>query len=335
MNAPASTIATIIGPKGATLKEIRDKTNVKVDIPRKETIAEHSFPGQGEEEEEVSVPITISGSQPLVLEAQAMLKAIIATKTSKTTQRVRGIPEHILPFVLARRAEFLAEAEGAQIELKLNAPEREITASGDREAVVKVVEKIKVTVKALEDELTTFTMSLPKRQHRLLAGRAASDEIMAKSKCSVVLPRPEEPSDQIIVYGNPNDLPNGMAAIMQKANSQYIHEFPLPGPIAVSKQIVVYMTKIGYPKTLSSAHEGVAVFTPPTAALKSNQSLNVDIAGEKSAVDAAVAELSTFVANLLGGTKEVEIDWLVHRVLIGKYAKKCVLVMKCTYCCVY
>lgn len=270
----------------------------------------------------MSVPITINGSQPLVNEAQGMINDIIATKTSKTTQRVRDIQEHILPFVLARRAEFLAEAEGSQIELKLNAPEREIVCSGDREAVVKVVEKIKATIESLTKELTTFTMSLPKRQHRLLAGRAASDEIMAKSKCSVVVALPEDPSDQITVYGSPNDLPNGMAAIMQKANSQYIHEFPLPGPAAVSQQIVTYMTKIGYPKTLTSAHQGISVYTPPAAVLKTAQSLNVDIVGAKAQVDAAVGELSTFVANLLGGTRGVEVDWLVHRVIVGKYAKK-------------
>ena len=44
--------------------------------------------------------------------------------------------------------------------------------------------------------------------------------------------------------------------------------------------------------------------------------------GAKAQVDAAVGELSTFVANLLGGTRGVEVDWLVHRVIVGKYAKK-------------
>ena len=36
-----------------------------------------------------------------------MLQAIIASRTSRGTQRVKDIPPHILPFVLPRRAAFL------------------------------------------------------------------------------------------------------------------------------------------------------------------------------------------------------------------------------------
>ena len=250
-----------------------------------------------------------------------MLNAIIATKTAKTTQRVRDIPEHILPFVIARRPVFLAEAGDGEINLSLNAAAREITAQGDREVVSRVVEKIKATIESLTSELTSFSISLPKRQHRLLVG-SAGEEIMAKSKCSVSVPRPEDPSDQVLVWGNANDLSNGMAAIMTKANSAYIHEFPLPGPIALSKQIITYMTKIGYPKTLATAHPGISVYAPPSALFNTAKSLNIDIVGDKPKVDAAVAQLSTFVADLMGGTKDVEIDWLLHRVITGKYAKK-------------
>ena len=277
--------------------------------------------GDEEEEQEPTVPITLSGPGPMVEEAQGMLKNIIASKTSKTTQRVRDIPENVLPFILARRAEFLAEAEGADINLSLNSAEREITAAGDREAVGRVVEKIKSAIELFKTELKQFSIDLPKRQHRLLVGRAA-EEIMTKSKCAVVVPRPEDPSTKITVWGNPEDFANGMAAVMQKANSQYIHEFPLPGPVSLSKQIITYMVKTQYPKTLAAAHPGATVYTPPAGVLKTAQSLNIDIVGEKAKVDEVVQELSTFVANLLGGTKEVEIDWVLHRVLLGKYAKK-------------
>lgn len=316
---------------GATLNKIRDQTNVRVDIPRREEVshphvngngsAHPGSPSAGDEDEEPTIPITVSGPQPMVHEAQAMLNAIIASKTAKSTQRVRDIPEHVLPFVIARRQEFLDEAAGSEINLALHAPEREITASGEREAVAKVVEKIRATIDALKAELTQFSMSLPKRQHRLLAGRAV-EEIMAKSRCGVVVPRPEDPSDQITVWGAANDLSNGMAAIMTKANSQYIHEFPLPGPVDLSKRLVTYMSKIGYAKTLSAAHPGVSVYPPPAGVMKSAQVLNIDIVGDKAKVDAAVQQLSSFIADLMGGTKEVEVDWLVHRVIIGKHAKK-------------
>lgn len=311
---------------GATLKQIRDQTNVRIDIPRRDVNAQPHVNGNGsalpvdEEEEEPTIPVTISGPQPLVLEARSMLNDIIATKTSKTTQRVREIPEHILPFIIARRSEFLAEASSPDISLTLNATEREITASGDRDSVIKVIEKIKATIELLKTDLRSFSMPLPKSQHRLLAGRAV-EEILAKSKCGVIVPPPEDPSDQITVWGYQSDFPAGMTAIMQKATSKHIHEFALPGHISVSKQIVLYMTKISYSKTLANAHS-VAVYLPTDSTLATTQTLKIDIVGDKSEVDAAVEQLSSFVSALDGATKEVEVDWLVHRIILGKHAKK-------------
>lgn len=316
---------------GANLKQIRDATNVKIDIPRKDTQGAPQVNGNGaahpevheDEEDEPLVPITVTGPQPLAYEAQMMLNAIIKTKTAKSTQRVRDIPAHILPFVTARRAEFIAAKGDGEVTLSLNGNEREIIISGDRDSVGLVADKIKATIEFFNTDLTSFVMSLPKRQHRLLVGKAV-DEIMAKSKCGVVVPRPEDPSDQITVWGNGNDLPAGMAAIMSKANSQYIHEFTLPGPASLSKQIITYMARTSYPKTLSSTH-GVSVYTPTPGVMSSAQVLNIDLVGEKPKVDAAVEQLSGFVGGLMGGTKEVEVDWLVHRVITGKNAKKWVL----------
>lgn len=313
---------------GAKLKQIRDQTNVKIDIPRRDDLGDANStnaaqPGD-DEDEEPTVPVTIEGPQPLVYEAQALLNEVIATKTSKITQRVRDIPAHILPFVIARRPEYLAVAGDAELNLTLNAAEREITASGDRDAVVRAVEKIKASIEFFKTDLTQFSMSLPKRQHRLLAGNAVQ-EIMTKSKCGVVVPSPEDASDQITVWGNANDLSNGMAAIMTKANSQYILEFPLPGPTSLSRQIVTYMARTSYPKTVSNANPGVAVYLPPASVWKTAQVLNVDLVGEKSKVDEAVAQISSFIGNLMGGTRDVEMDWLVHRIITGKHAKKFVL----------
>jgi hypothetical protein len=111
---------------------------------------------------------------------------------------------------------------------------------------------------------------------------------------------------------------------MEKANSQYIHEFPLPGPITLSKQLLTYMTRIGYPRTLGTAHPGALVYTPPQAIVDKAQILNIDIVGEKPIVDAIVRQVSELIGKLIGATKEITIDWLVHRVITGKHAKKSV-----------
>ena len=300
MNAPASTIPSIIGPKGVTLKQVRDQTGVKIDIPRRDTLAPGNghangashepsrtatplpgSPAVGDEEEEPTVPITISGPQPLAYEAQALLNDIIATKRSRTTQRVRDIPEHVLPFILPRRKTFEEAANGGEITLSLNAAAREITVSGDREAVTHVVDSIKSAVEYFTAETISLKLSLPKRQHRLLTGKNA-EEIMAKARCAVILPKPEEASEEILLWARSTDVGLGVQAVMEKANSAYIHEFPLPGPLPVSRQLLTYMVRVNYPKTLATDNPGVQVFTPSLSGLDRVTTIKLDIIGEKS-----------------------------------------------------
>ena len=215
----------------------------------------------------------------------------------------------------------MSAAEGGDISLALNKATSEITVSGEREAVVRVVEVIKGTTEGFKASLTSLKISLPKRQHRLLVGKTA-DEIMAKSKCAVVVVDHDDPSEEVTVWGQGVDLPTGLGAVMERANSQYIHEFPLPGPISSSRQILTYLTFVQYAKTLTASRPGVSVFLPTAAAMDKAQTLNVDIIGEKSAVDAVVKQLSELIGKLIGATREVCVDWLVHRVITGKNAKK-------------
>ncbi|KAI0930260.1 hypothetical protein AcV5_007021 [Taiwanofungus camphoratus] len=343
LSAPASTIPAIVGPKGATLKQVREQTGVRVDIPRRDSLTvsnghvnggSHSpsrttTPPSGtvsvsadDEDEEPTIPVTITGPALLAQEAQAKLNDIIASKRSRTTQRVREIPAHVLRFLLPRRGTFEAAAEGGDVQLTLNMVAREIAVAGDREAVGRVVESIRSAADYFAGEVTQLKLTLPKRQHRLLTGKGA-DEIMAKSRCAVLVPRPEESSEEIDVWGKPTDLSAGVQAVMEKANSAYIHEFPLPGPITLSRQLLTYMTRVGYPKTLSAENPGVSVYTPPAVSVSKASVLNVDIVGDKPAVDAAVSQVSALIGKLIGATKDVQIDWLVHRIINShKNAKK-------------
>ena len=57
---------------------------------------------------------------------------------------------------------------------------------------------------------------------------------------------------------------------------------------------------------------------------------SMDIIGEKSKVDEVVREVSQLVGKLIGATKDVPIDWLVHRIINShKNAKKCVSEIGC------
>lgn len=277
-------------------------------------------PLPGDEEVEPTVKITLTGPQPFAYEAEAHLKQIIASKTSKTTQRVKDIPEHVFPFIAASRVEFQDASGGAELNVVVNKDAREISVNGDREAVAQIVEKIKASIETHKSGITSLKIGIPKRQHRLLTGNAV-DDIMAKTKCYVVA-RLEDPTDEVTVWGLNKDLPSGLGSVMQYAGSKYIHEFQLPGPIGLARQMLTYLTRIGYAKTLRSGHSGIDVYMPSLSSVARAQNINIDIMGEKPAVDAAVRQVSAMVGKLNGATKEVSIDWLLHRLISEKYAKK-------------
>jgi nucleotide-binding universal stress UspA family protein len=310
---------------GSTLKQIRDQTNVRIDIPKREEVlpanGQAAGPGSDGEEEEPTIAVTIIGPRPSVLEAQDLLKQIIAAKTSKTTQRVKDIPANILPFIIARRPVFIAAAEGGEIKLTLNQIAREISVSGDREAVGRVIETIKSHIEQLKSGLTAIKVALPKRQHRLLIGGAA-EKIMAKAKCSVTVSASDDPSDEVSVWGQPADLPAGLQAVMDQANSQFIKEYQLPGPVEISRQLLTYLSRSSYLKDLSSSRTQVSVHAPDLLTLNNVSSINIDLVGDKSQVEAVHAELSGFVSKLSGATREIPVDWLLHRIISTKQAKK-------------
>ena len=334
------------------MKQIRDQTSVRVDIPKRDTTALNGNGHLNEEplshdddDEEPTIPVTLTGPQPLAYEAQALLNQIISSKTSKITQRVRNIPAHILPFIVARRALFIAAAKDSTIDdaavtnpgdevssvastrndtvtLALNSNAREITVSGDREAVIRVVEKIKRTIEDFESTLTSVKISLPKRQHRLLTGPNA-DAVMNKSNCTVLVGQADDSNGDVIVWGQPSDLPAGLGAVMEQANSKYIHELTLPGPLDLSKQFAFYMNRVQYPKIVKANHPNVEVFLPPPDA--QSQALSIDLVGDKILVDAAVKQTAELIGKLIGATRDVSIDWLLHRVITGKNSKKSVV----------
>lgn len=142
-----------------------------------------------------------------------MIQAIIAEKTSRSVQKIKVTPSYVYPFVLLRRADFLKVAGEADISLMRDDKEKEITVSGDREAVGRVIESIRSCATFYESDLTSVKISLPKRQHRLLTG-AAADQILQNSKCNVVIPE-NDPSEEVTVWGKAANLGLGLQAVME------------------------------------------------------------------------------------------------------------------------
>ena len=92
--------------------------------------------------------------------------------------------------------------------------------------------------------------------------------------------------------------------------------------MSLSRQLLTYINKTSYAKTLTAEHPGVAVYPPAFIPADTQGSVNIDLVGDKASVDVAVKKLSELIGKLIGATREVEVDWLLHRVIQGKSAKK-------------
>jgi hypothetical protein len=107
----------------------------------------------------------------------------------------------------------LASAEGAYVTVTLSSASRELSASGDRHGVIKIIETVKANIQELDESLGSVSLSLGKPQHRLLLGDFRR-ELMELSKCVVSLPSDPD-SKEVTIWGLQDDLPQGLQAVMK------------------------------------------------------------------------------------------------------------------------
>jgi polyribonucleotide nucleotidyltransferase len=252
VEVPISTIGTIIGPKGATLKGITDETGTKIDIPRRDTLPEwdartarEAREAAGEdydsddEPEEPQVSITISGTGAAANEAKAKLLGLISHRISQGSATVKNIPSKYYPFINGPRGANARrlEEEVGEGEVKIHVPppavwraiqddededaapkDVSIKVKGDKEKVKAVVAAINRQYEDLVGTLKEFGIVVPKRQHRYLIGEAA-DDILEKTGCIIDLPPASDPNEQVMMRGPQSGLLKAIELAMSKAEA--------------------------------------------------------------------------------------------------------------------
>ncbi|BEJ11747.1 hypothetical protein CspHIS471_0202070 [Cutaneotrichosporon sp. HIS471] len=252
VEVPISTIGTIIGPKGATLKGITDETGTKIDIPRRDTLPEwdartarETREAAGEEydsddePEEPQVTITIAGTGAAANEAKAKLLGLISHRISQGSASIKNIPSKYYPFINGPRGANARrlEEEVGEGEVKIHVPppavwraiqddededaapkDVSIKVKGDKEKVKAIVAAINRQYEDLVGTLKEFGIVVPKRQHRYLIGEAA-DDILEKTGCIIDLPPASDPNEQVMMRGPQSGLLKAIELAMSKAEA--------------------------------------------------------------------------------------------------------------------
>ncbi|KZO98979.1 hypothetical protein CALVIDRAFT_535076 [Calocera viscosa TUFC12733] len=349
IEAPVSTIGRIVGPKGASLKALRDEYGVRIDIPRRETLhtnGDSATPVNGDEDEveEQTMTVTINGPAPGARQAYSQIHAIVAEKTSRTSTKV-SVPHQFWPFLSAKKD----EVESGQ-DVKVNVPKgyhpaeddddstaaerthaahsAPVVVSGERNAVAQVAERIKAMVTDLENNTKELAYKFPKRQHRFLVGEAAR-KIMEETGCSVELPAFDDPSEEVVIRGPEDQLPTALGVVMKQANTATVLQVDLskayPSPSTHANQLLMFLTRSGRLRKLGETHPGVKFYAPRPVIVESTGSpIVIDIVGDnKAAVQKGRDDLDAIAKALTPACFDsMEIDPLTHRFLIGKKGQK-------------
>ena len=350
---PASLRAFVIGTKGKNLKLITEQTGVKVHVPPREPAADAPHETDANQrntidyESDEQIPITLEGDEINVKQAQAMIQAIVAERTSKTTQRLTHIDHIFYPFIAGPKGANAAklEQEAGEGEISIRVPpkaaflhskdgddetgeskrERDlaIVVSGDREKVAKAVASIEAQVDEMKNSFRTLAISIPKRQHRFLVGDAAND-ILATTSCSVELAAIDDPSDSVTIRGPQSRLPLALTAAMEKANAVRVevvdvvapHRSLAKDPVGHAKHVLRWLNVGGKIPRSSTAQ----IYLPRPAITESTGNVQIEIVGSDAA---EVSKLRETVQELVRSVppafvEEIEVDPLLHRFIIGK-----------------
>ncbi|RSH91859.1 hypothetical protein EHS25_009229 [Saitozyma podzolica] len=362
IEVPITTLGTIIGPKGATLKTITESTTCKIDVPRRDTLPSWDPKETGDDEEEPEEPlvaISVTGPSVACADAKAKILALISHKVSQSSTAIKTIPSSYYPFIAGPKgvkARQLEEELG-EGEVKVHVPPPAVwkalekqavgedeeggAAASNRDLAIKVrgeKEKVKAVVteilrqyEELSDSLRELKISIPKRQHRFLVGSAA-DDILEQTGCIVELPPVDDPSDQCVIRGPQPSLIPALTQVMDKANAIAVemvdivalHRTNASDPLSHAKKVLRYLQRSSRLRSIADAHSGVKVFPPFASAVATSGAVVIEIVGEnKTDVAKAKDEVAQAVKAVVpSGVATVEIDSVVHSLLIGKKGSK-------------
>ncbi|MCO5598726.1 hypothetical protein L7F22_052824 [Adiantum nelumboides] len=342
LTIPASLRAFVIGQKGKNLKNITDQTGVRINIPKSdnETATPASRPAADfDYDTDEQIQVTIDGDEVNARQAKDMLSAIVAERTSRTTQRLTHIDHVFYPFIAGPKNANIAKLEEhGEVSVKVppraaflppreadtesTEPKRErdlsIIISGDRDVVAKVVQVIEAQVDEMRQLFRTLQISIPKRQHRFLVGDAAQD-ILSSTGCSIELAPIDDPSDSVTIRGPQGQLPLALTAAMEKANAVRVEVVDVGAAHRDVEHAKTLLRWLGMSGKLPR-EQNVQVYLPRSAIVESSGLAHIEVVGaDANAVTRIRGELDTLVKNVPPSfVASVDIDPLLHRFIIGK-----------------
>ncbi|KAI8321049.1 hypothetical protein GQ54DRAFT_262496 [Martensiomyces pterosporus] len=331
IQVPALVRAQIVGMRGRTLQGIQTRTSTAINMPKRPA----SETKAGDSELFDIIDISISGDSVGVAAAVAEIEAIVDQRTTKRAVRVADIPHELNPLLIGRGGATLAALHEAHKDVQIRIPgpidaDQAIFVVGERDAVQDAIAAIRETARTLLQSTHTVTVTIPKRQHRFIVGEqgAALKEIADATGCSVIVPSPRGPSDQITVRGPESSLVQALGLVMSKANSvtievvdpTTIHAYERP--LLYTLRALRYFYDRNRFRRIESEH-GVTLRVPSISAAANAQNadqVQIEIQGKdaRSVAAARQALVALFTAFPPCHFNSIDVEPHLHALLAGR-----------------
>ncbi|KXS20652.1 hypothetical protein M427DRAFT_66591 [Gonapodya prolifera JEL478] len=270
---PTSVRPFIIGAGGKNLKSITQRCLVDINVPKQARREESDAVAPSAEDEDEDMEVTITGDVDGVEIARREILEIVSVRAAKSTARLT-IPRIYHPFILreapaisaissvaihvptyaSRREREKEQANGTESaipprrrrDVKEDQDPNEVVIVGERENVRKAADVLKTLVANLQSSTAQAVLVVPRHQHRFLLGPKGSNlaEILERTGCAVEVPRVADLDDEeedgkgeeVKIVGPKEKLHQGLAAVLEKANSQHAALVPFTQIVPDSSQ---------------------------------------------------------------------------------------------------
>ncbi|KAJ2754979.1 hypothetical protein GGI19_002001, partial [Coemansia pectinata] len=221
---PAEARSSVVGVRGRGLQTIQTKTGAVLSVARDGDAfdAGDAF---------ATVDVTVSGDSAGVAAAVAMVEA---AADRRTTRRVafEPVPRDAHALLVGKGGAGLRALQAAHPTVTLRIPGPldagvAVGVAGERPAVQAACALIRDTSAMLLAASQVLCVAVAKRQHRFVVGDKGCGlrDIALATGCSVSVPPPRAPSDQIAVRGPPADLPRAVQMVLERAAALAIDTF--------------------------------------------------------------------------------------------------------------
>ncbi|KAJ2872646.1 hypothetical protein FB639_004319, partial [Coemansia asiatica] len=305
IQVPAVARSQIFGMRGRTLQTIQSQTGTAV------SLGKPSDNNATVDDVFEQIDVTISGSHSGVGAAIAQIEALVDKRTTKRVIKLAELPREANAMLLGKGGETLRALQGANpgVQIRIPGPidaDQVVRVLGERDAVQAAAAEIAETARLLMQGSQTVSVSIPKRQHRFIIGDGGQTirDIVEATGCSVVVPAPRNPSDQVTVRGPESSLVQALGLVMTKANSMVvetvdptaIHEYPRP--LIYAQRVLQYLHDRNRFRRIESEHD-VTLRAPSVAqalAATSPAQVQIEVQGKDArAVGAASKALTTLL----------------------------------------